>query len=441
MRRNIEQALLVWKKQKDRYPLLVRGARQVGKSFLVEYFAKENFQNNVVVNFDFQPQLKECFVTLDPYEIINRIQLAMGVQIKEENTLLFLDEIQECPEAIMALRYFKEKMPRLAVIGAGSLLEFALRNSEFKVPVGRIHFLYLEPISFSEFLEASGNQQLCSYLEKIQISNQIEDVIHKKLLELVRLYLILGGMPAVLKNYFENKDLLNCQNIQAGILQTYRADFGKYAKTSQHKYLVKVFDAVPRLIGQRIKYANIDRDTKSRDLKNALDLMISAGIVNPVYLSKASGVPLGAQTNEQKFKLNFLDVGLMQNVCGLQSQLSLGNDFFQINSGAVSEQFVGQELRCYRDKHWPSSLFFWARDKKGSGAEVDYIIEIDSEIFPLEVKAGKTGTLKSLKLFLDEKKSRFGIRISKETLSYYDKILSIPFYMIKQLPRLIKGMK
>jgi len=198
MRRDIEKELILWKAQKERYPLIIRGARQVGKTYLVETFGRTHFQNNVVVNLEFQPQLKDCFKSLDPSEIINKLQLLLSVQIKEDNTLLFLDEIQECPQAIMALRYFKEKMPKLSVIAAGSLLEFALRSPDFKMPVGRVLFLYLEPLSFSEYLDATGNQNLRRFLSDVKLTDSIDDVIHKKLLELLRIYIIVGGMPAVL---------------------------------------------------------------------------------------------------------------------------------------------------------------------------------------------------------------------------------------------------
>jgi len=300
MRRDIEKELISWKSQKGRYPLIVRGARQVGKSYLVEAFGKTHFQNNVVVNFEFQPQLKDCFQSFDPSEIVNKLQL-----------------------------------------------------------------------------------------------------------------------------------------IQTALLQTYRSDFGKYAKISQHKYLQKVFDTAPRMVGQRIKYSNIDTDTRSRELKNALNLLALAGIVKPIYLTKASGLPLGAQIDEQKFKLNFLDVGLMQNSCGLPGRLSVEEDFMQINAGAVAEQFVGQELAAYSDKHQQGSIYFWAREKKGSMAAVDYVINIGSDILPMEVKSGKEGKLKSLRMFIDEKKSKLGIRFSRDKLSYYDKILSIPLYMVEQMPRLV----
>jgi len=437
MRRDIEKELISWKSQKERYPLIIRGARQVGKSYLVETFGKMHFENMVVVNLEFQPQLKDCFKSLNPSEIINKVQLLLGVQIKaEDNTLLFIDEIQECPQAIMSLRYFKEKMPKLPVIAAGSLLEFAMRSPDFKMPVGRIYFLYLEPLSFSEYLDATGNQQMRTFLSEVKLADSIDNVIHEKLLELLRIYIIVGGMPGVLNEYLSSKNLMNCQRIQTALLQTYRSDFGKYARISQHKYLQKVFDTAPSLVGQRIKYSSIDPDTRSRDLKNALNLLILAGIIKPIYLTKASGLPLGAQINEQRFKINFLDVGLMQNTCGLQGRLITEKDFVQINAGSVAEQFVGQEVVAYSDKHQQGSLYFWAREKKGSMAEVDYVINIGADIFPVEVKSGKEGKLKSLRMFIEEKKSGLGIRFSQDKLSYYNKILSIPLYMVEQLPRL-----
>jgi len=438
MQRDLERDLFDWKEHKDRMPLLLRGARQVGKSYIVEGFGKKAFKNTVIVNFEYRPELKKCFTTLDPVEIINKLQLLMGEAIEEEKTLLFLDEIQECPNAIMALRYFKEKHDRFAVIGAGSLVEFALNSPDFKMPVGRIQFIYLEPLSFGEFLTASGNEMLRRHLQELRLSSVSDDAIHQKLLNLLRVYLIVGGMPAVVKEYLESRDFLNCQRVQNSLLQTYRSDFGKYAKSSELKYLQKVFDETPRLVGNRIKYSNIDPHSKSRDIKQALNLLELAGIICPVYATAASGLPLGAQANEMKFKLNFLDVGLMQNACGLQTELTLTNDFFQINSGAVTEQLIGQEMRAYFDSYLKPDLFFWARDKKSSSAEVDYVVAVDSLVLPVEVKTGKTGTLKSLKLFIEEKKSLFGVRFSQEKLSLYDKVLTLPLYMVGQMKRLVR---
>lgn len=439
MRRDIENDLVLWKSQKERYPLIIRGARQVGKSYLVETFGKNHFQNCVVINFEFQPQMKECFQTFEPLEIINKIQLILGVHIKENDTLLFLDEIQECPKAIMSLRYFREKMPKLAVISAGSLLEFAMRSPDFRMPVGRVQFLYLRPLSFSEYLEAVGHHELRNFLSGIKLTDQTDDLVHKKLFELLRIYLVTGGMPAVLNEYLSSRDLMDCQKVQSALLQTYRSDFGKYASISQHTYLQKIFDISPRMSGKRIKYSNIDPDSRSRDLKNAIKLLSLAGVINPIYSTIASGLPLGTQVNEQKLKLIFLDTGLMQNLCGLQGRLSVEENVMQINAGSVAEQFVGQEIIAYSDKHQPASLYFWAKEKRNSMAEVDYIVNIGSNIIPVEVKSGKEGRLKSLRIFMEEKKSGLGIRFSQDSLSYYDKILSIPLYMIEQMPRLAES--
>ncbi|PKN01509.1 MAG: hypothetical protein CVU77_04265 [Elusimicrobia bacterium HGW-Elusimicrobia-1] len=441
MRRDIEKELLSWKSQKGRQPLVIRGARQVGKSYLVETFGKAHFKNCVTVDFEFQPQLKECFRSFDPSEIVNKLQMLLGVKIDKNETLLFLDEIQESPRALMSLRYFKEKMPELSVIAAGSLLEFALKKPDFKMPVGRIQFIYLEPLSFGEYLDASGNGRLRQFLSGLKATDKIDDAIHEKLLECLRTYLIVGGMPAVLKDYLDSKDMMNTQRMQTGIIQAYRSDFGKYAGLSRHQYLEKVFDAAPRLVGQRIKYSGIDPDSRSRDLKDALNLLSLAGLVKIVYSTSASGLPLGADINERKFKLNFLDVGLMQNACGLEGRLSVEKDFIQINAGAVAEQFAGQELRAYSDSRRGGGLYFWARDKRSSSAEVDYIIAVGADILPVEVKSGKQGKLRSLRVFLDEKKSKFGVRLSPGKLTFHDKILSIPLYMIEHLPRLVSSLE
>ena len=441
MKRDLIQDLFKWKERRDRLPLLLRGARQVGKSFIVEEFGKKAFENTVVVNFEFKPEFKHCFNTFDPIEIINKLQLLTGEKIEAGKTLLFLDEIQECPNAIMALRYFKERYDQLAVIGAGSLMEFALNSSDFKMPVGRVEFIFLEPLSFAEFLTASGNDFLRRYLQDIHVNSALDDVVHQKLMDLLRTYLVIGGMPAVVKEYLDSRDLLNCRRIQNSLLQTYRSDFGKYAKSSELKYLQMVFDQSPRLVGERVKYSNIDPDSRSKDIKQALNLLKLAGIISSVFATSASGLPLGAEANELKFKLIFLDVGLMQNACGLQAELALSHNFFKINAGAVTEQLIGQELRSCVDSHLNRPLFFWARDKKNSSAEVDYVVAVDSMILPVEVKAGKTGTLKSLRLFIEEKKSLFGIRFSQDKLSFHDNVLTLPLYMAGQLNRLAREVR
>lgn len=436
LRRDIERYLLDWKDRGHKIPLLIRGARQVGKSYVIEEFGRGHFKNILCLNFELMPNAKECFKTLNPADIINKLQLVFNIHI-DKDTLVFLDEIQECPSAILSLRYFKEKMPDQPIIGAGSLMEFAFRQENFRFPVGRIQFLNLEPLSFSEFLDASGNTALREYLAGITYKTLIDDVIHKRLLELLRIYIVIGGMPEVVNEYIKTGDILNCQRIQTGLLETYRKDFGKYANIAHHKYLQGVFDAVPRLAGKRIKYVNIDKETKSRDLKNAVELLSLARVISPIYASKASGLPLGAQAEKQRFKLAFIDVGLMQKACGLQVETQTEVDIMHINAGAVAEQIVAQELKSYMDPYQENQLYFWVRDKRGSMAEVDYLFTKDKYILPIEVKAGKTGTLKSLYLFLEQKKAPLGIRLSTDNISFYNNILSLPLYAIEQLSRLL----
>lgn len=436
MKRDIEQQLKAWKDQPNRLPLLIRGPRQVGKTYVVEQFGKEFFENIVLVNFELHPRMKQCFESLDPPEILNKLRLVTGLDIISGKTLLFLDEIQECPQAIMSLRYFKEKMPELHVIGAGSLLEFALREEDFRMPVGRVQFIYLGPFSFGEFLGALNHDQLRGYLAEIKLTDPADPVVHEKLLELLRKYFILGGMPAVLQEYLTSGNLKVCQNIQSGILETYRSDFGKYAKKVQHKYLQRLFESAPCLVGQAFKYVYVDPHVKSRELKQAFDLLVLAGLIHQVYATSASGLPLGFQIREQKFKIIFLDVGLAQNACGLQVEINFNKDLLQINAGSVAEQFVGQELLAYGDAYTRENLYFWARSKRGSMAEVDFVINVGAKILPLEVKAGKTGTLKSLQLFMEEKKASLGIRVSQHPLSYHDNVLSVPLYMVEQIPRM-----
>ncbi len=431
--------LKAWKDDPFRMPLLLRGARQVGKSYLVELFGNENFESLVIVNFDANPEYCACFETLDPIAIIQKIELLSNKNIIPEKTLLFLDEIQNCPRAIMALRYFKEKMPLLHVIGAGSLLEFTLEDADFSFPVGRVQFIYVRPLSFKEFLIAK-NSRLSNLIENSSLDQTINSTIHDHLITFVKQYFLIGGMPAAIAVFLKTESFLRSREMQAIILQTYQNDFGKYAKKSEHKYLQLLFEKIPNLIGQHFKYSKIDSETSSRELKKAVHLLEQAGILHRVHATSASGIPLKFHQNEQKFKLLFLDLGLIQQVNQIDPEKIWTEDLTQINAGMMAEQFVGQELIAYGEFYEQKELFFWENEKRGSQAEVDYVITDGTQIIPIEVKAGKTGRLRSLKQFIKEKKSPFGIRICQSPLSYQDQILNVPFYMIEQIPRLINPM-
>ncbi len=447
MERSILPELIAWKEMKDRKPLLVRGARQVEKSWAIEHFGRSSFKNLITLNFDLYPKYASCFSSPDPKLIIQSIELLTGIKVSTE-TLLFLDEIHECPDAIRALRYFREQRPDIPVIGAGSLLEFVLNEESFRMPVRRVSFLTMYPLSFREFLLGAGKRKQVEFLDAVDLRKIIGLTegrelfpvpVHEDLLESLRLYMLLGGMPAVLNTYFEDPfHPSDAFRIQDELLQTFRRDFGKYASRAKHPSMEKVFMSAPSLIGKRIKYVNIDPELRSRELKSAIELLSSAGLVRKIYRTDASGVPLGTTISREKFKLLFLDVGLAGNICGLSDQFVLEKDLIAINAGAVAEQYAGQEMLLIKEPWKDASLYYWERDAKSSSAEVDYLIQAGTSIIPVEIKSGKTGRLRSLHRFMEEKKSPLGVRLYTGEAHYDGKILSLPLYLTSSLPRILK---
>lgn len=436
MKRTLEAELISWKNREEHLPILLRGARQVGKSYLVEQFGRSNFEDVALVDFENRPELKGAFSTREPMEILRRLELALGKPIKENISLLFLDEIQLCPQALISLRYFKEKMPKLHVIAAGSLLEFLLKEENFSFPVGRVEFLYLRPLSFIEYLQAVS-PFIANRLEAFTLAHPPSELEHKELLKWIRLYLFIGGMPSAVKISPKEGSLLEAQRVHNRILQAYESDFGKYASYTQHKYLHLIFHKAPALVAQVLKYRRIDEEIRSRDLKPALELLCHAGLLQRIFPTSAAGLPLLAHINEDRFKLLYLDVGLLQTITKVDAAHFFENEILQINAGMIAEQFVGQELLAYSPPFQNSPLLFWERTNGGL-AEVDFVTAMGSEIIPIEVKAGTTGTLRSLRSFLQDKHCPLGVRISEHPLSLQKDILSIPFYLISSLEKLVK---
>ncbi len=437
MNRTIEKHLAAWKDAPNRLPLLVRGARQVGKSYAVEKFGRELFESCLTVNFDLYPQYASCFSgSLEPKDICSAISVMSGKEIVPGTTLLFLDEIQQCPRAISALRYFYEKMPKLHVVGAGSLLEFALTAEEIRMPVGRVQYLFMYPLTFSEFLDAVGQRPALQNLMQHDAVSAYPDAVHTHLLSLIKVYMTTGGMPAVVREYVTSGNMILCARTQAAIAQTYRDDFGKYATKARIQHLQNVFAAVPKTVGRKFKYSTVDHAAHTRELKAALELLEKAGVIYRVKQTSGSGLPLEAGASERNFKVVFLDVGLMQNLCGLSGELLAASDILAVHAGAVAEQFVGQELVAHADPFIRPGLYYWAREARTSNAEVDYLVPFGSKALPLDVKAGKSGTLRSLRLFMQEYSSPLGIRISQLNQSYSEGLLSVPLYAIQAL----KGM-
>ncbi len=438
LKREIEKILREWKQSTRRRPLLVRGARQVGKTYTITEFGEREFVDSVVVNFEQYPKYKECFKSLNPKEIIGAISIFSKKDIVPGESLLFLDEIQECPEAIMSLRYFYEQMPDLHVIAAGSLLEFVISHESFRMPVGRVQYLYMKPLSFFEFLNAIDENRSIDSIEQLNKQNSLDSFIHEHILSLVKKYFIIGGMPAVVSEYISTRNFKECFKVQEAIIQTFRDDFGKYASKAKYKYIQKVFYAVPKLLGKKFKYSHVNEHTTSREIKDALEILEQAGIVYRIKKTSGEGLPLEAKANERHFKTIFLDIGLVQNICGLSEETLISEDLIRVNSGAVAEQFVAQELLAYQDTFRSPSLYYWVREARNSSAEVDYIVPHGPYIVPIEVKSGKTGRLRSINLYLKKYNVPIGLRISQQPYNINLPIISIPFYAVKYVHRLTR---
>lgn len=430
MKRLIYFDLLHWRQAASRKPLLLRGARQVGKTHVIRQLG-QTFKNFVEINFEKSPQLKKIFeLDLNPVRIIKEISIALSVTISPLETLLFIDEIQEMPRAIIALRYFYEEMPNLHVIGAGSLVDFAI--DQVGVPVGRISFLYMYPMSFIEYLCANNNRQLAREIIDHNPADILSDPIHIKALRLLGEYMAIGGMPKVVHEWISKQDIQSCTAILRDIKNAYEQDFSKYAKKNQIKYADLLFKNIPRLICQPFKYSHIESDYKKRELEPALWLLEKAGIIHQVIHTAANGVPLGAEANIHKFKLLMLDVGLNQNLLGFHLK-----DWFIdpiptfVNKGSISEGFVGQELLAYSDPTDKQQLYYWNKEKKGSNAEIDYVITKQRYIVPIEVKSGHGATLQSMRVFLKaHPQSAYGIRFSTHSYSLHENIHSYPLYAV-----------
>lgn len=439
-----------WKDKKTRKPLIIRGARQVGKSYLVRLFAKEHGLDLLEINLEFNDDYIPCFKSKDPKQIITLLELKSSQKVVPGKTLLFLDEIQAAPEVLATLRYFYEILPRLHVIAAGSLLEFVLEEHSFSMPVGRIEYMHLGPMSFKEFLNGIGRHQLREFIEQYQFPKEFPIVVHDELMKIFKLYLAIGGMPEAIQVYSDTNSLLEVDTVKQSILLTYRDDFSKYKQRVNHVRLQTVFQKLPLQIGQKLKYVNLDRNEKSSDLKKALHLLSLARVYYPVYHTAANGIPLRAQSNEKNQKPLFLDVGLLTRACGVSyADIEMSDQVTLINSGPICEQFIGQHLLYARPCYEEPELFYWSREKRQASSEIDYILSHGPRIIPVEVKAGKTGTLKSLHVFIKEKELNYGVRFNADIPSCIDittslpeksvmfRLLSLPLYMVEELQRLV----
>lgn len=430
MKRLIDWHLKTWKEQKNRKPVLLKGARQIGKTYSVRQLGK-HFDSLVEINFELVPQAKTIFEKdLQPKRILWELGLLTGTQIVPGKTLLFLDEIQAAPQAILALRYFYELMPELHVIAAGSLVDFAIEK--VGIPVGRVSTLYVYPLSFMEFLAATGNGQ---FIESILQKTPLAEILHGKLLDLLGHYLAIGGMPEAIRAWTETNDPRASYEAQTELVETYRQDFSKYAKRHQLPYLDILFNQIPHFIGDQFKYSEIHGNNKKRELAPCLDLLCRANVIHQITHTAANGLPLGAEINLNWFKVMMLDVGIAQNLLGLDLPAwFLNPDKNLINRGPIVEAFVGQELLAYSSPKSKTELYFWKREAPGAQSEVDYIYDKQHTILPIEVKSGHGSTLRSMHKFLEtHKQSKYGVRFWSESYLESDKIDSRPLYAVATL--------
>ncbi|MBI4410889.1 MAG: ATP-binding protein [Deltaproteobacteria bacterium] len=439
MFRFAQNDLIRWKDKPDRKPLIVRGARQVGKSFLISEFGKSHFDDVVEINFERLPEHAEFFKERSPQKIIQLIEAATDTTITPGKTLLFLDEAQAVPQLFPTLRYFYEEMPGLHIIAAGSLLEFILSDHDFSMPVGRVEFLHLFPMTFEEFVLAKFDRKKLDYLHGISLSDTIPEALHRQMLEALREYVLVGGMPIAVKTWIEQHSLAACEEAKHNLLSTVQSDFAKYRRRVPYERLVACLRRLPALIGRKVKYVNIDEHDTAKNLSAALDLLEMAQIIHRVFHTAAGGLPLGAERNHKIFKPLFLDVGLVSTLNGL-NLTQLQDDLTLVNQGRISEQFVGQELLAGFAPYQKPEVYYWQRDKKNAAAEVDYVMNLENRIIPIEVKSGKTGRLRSLGLFCKEKNISLALRFNSDKPSLVRgeyTLASLPLYLTGQWRRLL----
>lgn len=428
-KRFIDNYLSEWAERKEHKPILLRGARQVGKSTAVRHLG-EKFKYFVEINLEKQPDYKTLFKQdLDVTRIVPQMAAMYGTPIVPGETLLFIDEIQECEEAIMAMRYFKEDMVGLHVIAAGSLLEFVLDDLP-TFGVGRIHSMYMFPMTFDEFLLANGENLLMEARDQASATSPLPEPLHNKLVQLLRTFMLVGGMPESVVKWVETHDYLQCQEVQDDILTGYEDDFPKYKKKIDPQLLSATMKSAAVQATKKFVYAKVPGEYKTADVKKAVEMLIKAGILIAVTHSDANGLPLGDEKDESTRKMLLLDTGLMLrllnmtlgDISAITTQILTASAADLVNKGTVAEMLAGLELLHYRTPNLKHELYYWLRQAKNSTAEIDYLLSKDMKVMPFEVKAGVQGGMKSLWSFMHEKKLTEAIRCSLENFGQFDYI-------------------
>lgn len=447
-KRNIDKELLLWKDSRNRKPLLVRGARQIGKSMSVRHLA-ESFKYSIEVNFEAQRNIKELFQQESDIRIIcERLSMLYSTPIILGETLLVFDEIQACEEALKSLWFFKEQYPELHVVAAGSLLEFALKNLQ-TYGVGRVSSIFMYPLSFTEFLSATGHDNWATAIANATAQEPLFDALHQELVKLYRTFLMVGGMPASVRAWVETGNFQECIKELSDIQQSYYDDFSKYHTKVSPELLRNTLQSVIAQSGKKFTFSKVNGNYNANEVKRALGLLSDAGLIKSVRHSAANGLPLGAEVNEKFTKYIYLDSGLLLRILDLDfggaqpiTEIILtGSEKELVNKGCLAELSVGWELIKAADFRSRYDLYYWENLSNGATSEVDYVIPYNMQVLPLEVKSGVSGKMKSLRLFMAKKDITHAVRCSLENfgmLNYDDNgatrsIQIIPLYAIGKL--------
>jgi predicted AAA+ superfamily ATPase len=449
--------LVRWLNRDDRRPLILRGARQVGKSTIVRMLAQEQKLDLFEINLEKHARLDRVFASLDVDAIQRELAAVVGRPIPAEGGLLFLDEVQATPNALAALRYFFEEKPGLPVIAAGSLLEIVLSRQAVTVPVGRVEYHHMGPVNFEEFLEARGEKWLLDQLRAFECGDEWSEVAHKNACKLLRDFMGIGGMPEVTAASLAHpSDPLRWSMVQQRLAEAFKEDFPKYgARKSLIPTLQTVFDRLPRQVGKKIKYSEIDRGERSERIRESVELLSLARIIHCIHHTPADGIPLGGQSDQHVFKSYWLDTGLLNRALGLQMEVQ-ASDSRLVHEGVLAEQFIAQHLVHFAGPHQAPTGHYWLREGKSENAEVDFLIQSGSMVVPIEVKSAKAGALKSLHQFAATHDTSLAIKLSgempsltnvchdisvgKEIRSVSYRLLTLPSYFVMQIPRIIRGL-
>lgn len=432
MKRYAIKDLLRWKESKRRKPLVLLGARQVGKTWLLEEFGKTFTDGYVKINFDKEPELHPFFKsTKDVKRIIQNLAFAVGRPITQ-NTLIIFDEIQECEEALNTLKYFCEDAPEYYVASAGSLLGLMLAKG---FPVGKVDFLRLYPMTFEEFLDANGDHNLVEYMRSIDSIEAVPEMFAGPLIEKLKMYYIIGGMPEAVAVWTEDMDIREVDRVQSEILEAYEHDFAKHAEQTDVPKIRLIWNSLPSQLARENKkflYSVVKKGARAREYENALNWLINADLVKKVSRISKPGIPLSAYEDLDAFKIYMGDVGLLRRHAHLASSaFAEENRLFEEFKGALTENYVMQSLQHVQD----GRLYCWTKTPH----EVDFVIQIENDVFPIESKAGQNIKAASIKHYLSEysEQTKLCVRLSMRNLSFDGKILNIPLYLADELERLI----